>query len=1109
MSRDDRDNRKNENPSNSNADMVNMRPAEIIDFVSDAIFAIDLEGRVIAWNKAMENLSGTRANDIIGKGDHEYALPFYTCRCPTLADLVLKPDEKIETRFQNLQRDGASISGEAFLPSFGENGAYILGKAAPLFDSSGNIVGAIEALWDITRHKQMEEDLRRSKEKYRNIYENSIMGIYQSTPEGRYLSVNPAFARLFGYETPEDLIASVIDIGHQLYVNPQDRDRAIKLLHDQGFLEGFELEVQRKDGTRFLVSMNTIIAHDEFGMHYDGTVEDITQRKLAEEALKASEEKYRLLFENANEAIVVIQDNKVKFFNPKFIEFAGYPESELRSRPFLDFIHPDDKEMVAANHIRRLHGEIAPQLYDFRAIDKDGAIKWLEIFAVLISWEERPATLNFLSEITERKMAEEKMLFQASLLDQVNNGVIATDLDGNITYWNKFAELLFQWSEQEVIGKNISETIVPENKTDVMMNVMTNIKNAGKYDRELPVKRKDGTTFQAYFTFGFLNNISSELAGLVGVCIDVTERIRAEEELHKKDMLLGGVAVATNLLLTETNLNRAINQTMELLGGATGVDRIYIFKNHDSEKGEHLMSLLYSWSRDIAFSLRGDPDLKDRPYHPILSRWYHALSGGHPIKGLARALPEAERAMMESKNTKSLMIFPITIKGQFWGYIGFDDCHSERNWAGIEVSILMAAAASIGGAIARRLTEDELRGAKEIAESAAKAKSDFLANMSHEIRTPMNAVIGLAGLLLETDLTVEQRNYLETIRSSGDSLLSVINDILDFSKVDSGMVELESRPFELRRCVEDSLNLVRTIASKKGLDLRYTIDKSTPQVIMGDPGRLQQILANLLSNAVKFTDKGAISVSVHDEKLNSHRHKIHFAIKDTGIGISEDKMSRLFQPFTQVDSSTTRRYGGTGLGLAISKKFAEIMGGQIWAESELGKGSTFHFTIVADAASLRPSSKMISETQKEGEIGNDRRQFRILLAEDNAVNQMVMQKMLNKLGYHADVAACGTDVLRSLELMPYDLILMDVQMPEMDGFEATRAIRKHWPSADQPKIIAITAYALKGDREKCLDAGMDDYISKPVKLEDLAEVLAKYMSDGTAKRSQKRRNYPS
>ena len=509
--------------------------------------------------------------------------------------------------------------------------------------------------------------------------------------------------------------------------------------------------------------------------------------------------------------------------------------------------------------------------------------------------------------------------------------------------------------------------------------------------------------------------------------------------------------------------------------------------------GEYLASMRYEWAKDFSISKKDNPGLQCLLYNPALSRWYDVLSSGRSIKGLVQEFPESERAILEPQGSKSLLAIPIIIEGHFWGFICFEDCHCLRVWAGIEGSILQAATASISGAIGRRHTEDELRDAKEIAEFAAKVKSDFLANMSHEIRTPLNAVIGLADLLQETDLTEEQCSYLETIRSSGDSLLSVINDILDFSKVESGRIELELRPFNLKKCVEDSMNLMRPIASKKGLDLTYAINESAPEAVIGDSARLQQILANLISNAAKFTDNGAISVTISSEVLDGIRHGVHFKVEDTGIGIPEDKMGRLFQPFTQVDSSTTRRYGGTGLGLAITKKLVEMMGGKIWAESKLGKGSTFHFKIVVDASPIMlVSSEKAKESLESDKEEDSNHVLRILIAEDNVVNQMVILKMLNKLGYHADVASNGTEVLDFLELQPYDLILMDVQMPEMDGFEAARAIRKRLGPADQPKIVAITAYALKGDRERCIESGMDDYLSKPVKLEDLRKVLGTF-----------------
>ncbi|MGP8246850.1 MAG: ATP-binding protein [Bryobacteraceae bacterium] len=390
----------------------------------------------------------------------------------------------------------------------------------------------------------------------------------------------------------------------------------------------------------------------------------------------------------------------------------------------------------------------------------------------------------------------------------------------------------------------------------------------------------------------------------------------------------------------------------------------------------------------------------------------------------------------------------------------------------------------------RRRNEEAVQQARLRAEAADRAKSVMLANMSHEIRTPMTGIIGFADLLSATPLSSDQQDYVENIRSSAYALLALINDILDLSKIEAGRLELESAPVDLRRLVENAVGLLAVPAAEKHLRLAFTIDPSTPAAILTDASRLRQVLVNLLGNAVKFTNQGEVSLSLAAGKEKDGSHRIDFAVRDTGPGIPPEHRQRIFESFRQVDASISRKFGGTGLGLAISRSIVRQMGGSIEVESQEGCGSTFRFSIPAWAV----ARSEVASVRKPA-LGRARAAavtpLRMLVAEDNPINRKLAQAVLRELGYQPDFAANGVEAFDRVALHDYDVVLMDVQMPEMDGLETTRRIRAECPPERQPRIIAMTAAAFPEDRTRCLDAGMDDYVSKPMNMEELIAALGR------------------
>ncbi|VVB64892.1 Methyl sulfide methyltransferase-associated sensor [uncultured archaeon] len=649
-----------------------------------------------------------------------------------------------------------------------------------------------------------------------------------------------------------------------------------------------------------------------------------------------------------------------------------------------------------------------------------------------------------------------------TIVETAHEGIWAVDSKTRTIYVNRRMAEMLGYSPEEILGKKSSEFMDEEGRARLSL-LLEHRRQGINESFEFKFIRKDGLPLWAISSAAPLRDKEGKFVGSLGMLTDITERKRAEEALLENEERYATTLASIGDAVIATDIEGRITFMNAVAEGLTG----WTLDEASMKPAKKVFNIINEYTRNKV----DDPIIKVLENGVIVGLANHTIlvrrdgtevaidDSGAPIKDLAG-------------NTIGVVLV-------------FRDI-TERKRAEEE---LFKARNDLELKVQERTAE--LQKAMEAANESARAKAAFLANMSHELRTPMNAVIGFSSLLLDDSLTPEHREYIEGIRKGGGALLAIIDDILDFSKAENDKLELEHQPFSLKHCIDESLGMVATQAGKKGLNLSETINYGTPDTIIGDHGRLRQILVNLLTNSVKFTDKGDISVSVSSKAVEGNEHLVYFAVKDTGIGIPQDKMNELFEPFVQVERTLSRKRDGVGLGLAITKNLVELMGGKIWAESIPGQGSTFHFSIQVETIPGKQLGFGKIDLGATSESFPGLKPMRILVAEDNPSNQRVLVEMLKILGYRADAVADGREVIQALERQDYDLVLMDIKMPEMDGITATQVIRKTRPE-DGPKIIAITAFALEGDREKCLEAGMDDYIAKPVKIAELADILRKY-----------------
>jgi signal transduction histidine kinase/FixJ family two-component response regulator len=600
----------------------------------------------------------------------------------------------------------------------------------------------------------------------------------------------------------------------------------------------------------------------------------------------------------------------------------------------------------------------------------------------------------------------------------------------------------------------------------------------------------------------------------VGFARDLREHKQMMREIEERDILLQTVNhAATVLLRSEAEQFAAdLHHCMGLMAEAVDVDRVYIWKNHTVD-GQLYSTQVYEWSEQVE-PQQGNEYTVDISYNENTPGWEEKLSRGDCINGLVRDMFPAERAQLVPQGIKSILIVPVFLNYRFWGIVGFDDCHRERIFSDNEEAILRSGSLLIAHALVRnemtqnlRDTAAQLENAVEEARNANKAKSIFLANMSHEIRTPMNAIIGMINIG-KTSEEIGRKDYcLNRIEEASVHLLGVINDILDMSKIESGKFDLSLAEFHFEKMLQRVMNVVKFRADEKHQVLTVQIDKNVPKILIGDDQHLAQVVTNLVGNAVKFTpEKGSVHIAAEFLAEENGICTIQIKVTDTGIGISPEQQTGLFQSFQQAENSTSRKFGGTGLGLAISKNIVEMMGGAIWVESELGKGAVFAFTVrLARGASAQSAAgkeglleQDVNRTAGEWQTADGDQDisgifdgYRVLLAEDVEINREIVLALLEPTNLKIDCAENGVQTVKLFSESPtqYDLIFMDVQMPEMDGYEATHAIRElDVPQGKTVPIIAMTANVFHEDIEKCLAAGMNGHVGKPL---DLNEVISK------------------